>query len=84
MQQETARVSRVVRELPSRAGSVSEGSDRDSDDETSKNDSGLGKGKGKRRTSIVQTGASNSSTPSESAITTMGESVPIMWRPKEK
>ncbi|KAG2219801.1 hypothetical protein INT45_001133 [Circinella minor] len=84
LQQETARVSRVVRELPSRAGSVSEGSDRDSDDETSKNDSGLGKGKGKRRTSIVQTGATNSSTPSESAITTtMGESVPIMWRPKE-
>ncbi|KAI9271550.1 hypothetical protein BDA99DRAFT_433354, partial [Phascolomyces articulosus] len=73
LQQETARVSRVVRELPSRAGSVSEGSDRESDDETMKNDSGLGKGKGKRRTSIVQTGTTNTTTTA--TTTTPTESV---------
>ncbi|KAI9496641.1 hypothetical protein BDB00DRAFT_808170 [Zychaea mexicana] len=76
LQRETARVARTVRELPSRAGSVSDGSDRESDDEGPKNNSGaVGQGKGKRRTSVAQGGTI---TPSEPA-----ESVAIMWRPSQ-
>ncbi|KAI8149730.1 hypothetical protein BJV82DRAFT_663012 [Fennellomyces sp. T-0311] len=72
LKRETAKVSRAVRELPSRAGSVSEGSDKESDDEASKDDSSVGKGKGNRRTSIAQSGTMMASVPVESS--------PVFWK----
>ncbi|KAI9317384.1 hypothetical protein BX666DRAFT_1936765 [Dichotomocladium elegans] len=54
MQREMARVSRIVGQVPSRAASVSDLSDRDSEDEG--NEPGRGKGKGKRRMSLAQPG----------------------------
>ncbi|ORY97541.1 hypothetical protein BCR43DRAFT_437422, partial [Syncephalastrum racemosum] len=74
LQRELSRTAQVVGQMPSRAGSVSDGSDKESDDG---DPSALpGKGKGKRRTSVAQTGAADSratspALPSPAPVQTM-------------
>lgn len=74
LQRELSRTAQTVGQMPSRAGSVSDGSDRESDDGDASSLSG--KGKGKRRTSVAQTGAADSratspALPSPAPVQTM-------------